>query len=137
MLKIEFKTSYAAFDPTDKGATETARILRLIANQIEWDKQKDNSGVIMDYNGNKVGSWSYKYDGIDLPLEIDYDLDELGYQGDREEVDETIIEDLVFQKLNQEFGYTPQSFDLIPKEEYQDGKFITTYYTISDINWGY
>lgn len=137
MLKIEFKTSNCAFDSTDKGTAETARILRLIADQIERDGQKNNDGVAMDYNGNKVGSWSYEYDGVDLPLEIEYDLDELGYQGNKEEPDETAIERLISQKLTQEFGYTPLSFNLVPHEEFQDGKFVISYYTINNIDWGY
>ena len=137
MLKIEIHTGNAAFELRDKGTAETARILRLIADQIERDGQKNNDGVAMDYNGNKVGSWSYKYDGVDLPLETYYGLDELGYQGNKEEPDETAIEELVSQKLTQEFGYTPRSFDLVPNDEFQDGKFVISCYTISNIDLGY
>lgn len=137
MLRIEINTSNCAFDLTDKGTAETARILRLIADQIERDGQKDNSGVAIDYNGNKVGSWSYEYDGIELPFEINYDLEDVGYQGDKEEIDETIIKDLIVQKLLSEFDRTPYSFELVSNEEYQNGKFITTGFTINNIDWGY
>lgn len=57
MVKIEFKTSNAAFRTEDENLNEyeVARILKDIASKIEYGI---TSGVIMDYNGNKVGSWS-------------------------------------------------------------------------------
>lgn len=58
MLKIEFETDNAAFD--DAPATETARILRQIARDIE---QGYNLGgaAIYDTNGNRIGQWSLSF----------------------------------------------------------------------------
>lgn len=136
MLKLEINTGNAAFDMRDQGAHETARILRLVADELER-RSAPCGGSCVDYNGNKVGEWSYDYDGIKLPFEINYDLEDIGYQGDKEEINETIIKDLIVQKLLSEFNQTPYSFELVSNEEYQNGKFITTSYTITNIDWGY
>ena len=52
-VSIEFNTDNAAFadDPDEVG-----RILRALANQID----PDNSGVVVDINGNAVGEWSWE-----------------------------------------------------------------------------
>ena len=51
-MKIEFKTSNAAFD--EYGFEEVKRILEDISNKVEYGH---TSGVIMDINGNKIGEW--------------------------------------------------------------------------------
>ena len=53
MMKIEFKTSNAAFD--DYGDAEVRRILEKIATKVECGA---NEGSIIDINGNKIGNWS-------------------------------------------------------------------------------
>ena len=62
MFKMEIKTGGAAFRDEITGeensiaeAEELERILIRVAKEIAMDKQ---SGVIMDINGNKVGTWS-------------------------------------------------------------------------------
>lgn len=61
MLKLEIQTSGAAFTEYDseelsyEGRYEIARLLRKISVQIE---QGDDSGAVIDINGNKVGHWS-------------------------------------------------------------------------------
>ena len=54
MFKAEFSTNNAAFD--DMPATESARILRQIADNIESGAQL-GGGAIRDANGNTVGHW--------------------------------------------------------------------------------
>lgn len=55
MFKLEFATANAAF--TDgNGGEEIAVILRKIATQAADDY---TSGIVMDSNGNRVGTWSY------------------------------------------------------------------------------
>jgi hypothetical protein len=51
-MKIEFKTGNAAFEGEDN--YEVVRILRDIADQVE---RGCSLGIIIDINGNKVGSW--------------------------------------------------------------------------------
>ena len=55
-MEINFKTSNAAFDEECDGSLEyeTIRILKEICEKIE---NGYDHGVIMDINGNKVGSW--------------------------------------------------------------------------------
>lgn len=61
MLKLEMRTSGAAFSDNDfgtvtyEGRYEIARLLRKISVQIE---QGADDGVIIDINGNKVGHYS-------------------------------------------------------------------------------
>lgn len=57
MVKIEFTTGNAAFRTEDERLDEyeVARILKDIAEKIESGA---TYGAIIDYNGNKVGSWS-------------------------------------------------------------------------------
>lgn len=59
MVKIEFTTGNAAFRDEDGNLIEyeVARILKNIAASIE---EGYTYGPIMDYNGNKVGSWEIK-----------------------------------------------------------------------------
>ena len=69
MLKIEFKTSGAAFKPYDESeenadflnqyycALEIKRILEKIITSIMQDK---TYGSIIDINGNKVGEWKWE-----------------------------------------------------------------------------
>ena len=51
-MKIQFGTSNAAFD--EYGDVEVKRILEDIANKVESGYEH---GLIMDINGNKIGSW--------------------------------------------------------------------------------
>ena len=53
-MTIKFKTDNAAFEESFSG--EVARILNQIIERVE---DGDDSGVIMDSNGNKIGEWSY------------------------------------------------------------------------------
>ncbi len=62
MFKLEIKTGGAAFRDPYTGeedsiaeATEIERILHRVAKAVSMD---ETSGVIIDVNGNKVGSWS-------------------------------------------------------------------------------
>ena len=69
MLKIEFKTSGAAFKPYDEseensdffnqicGALEIKKILEKIITSIIQD---ETYGSIIDTNGNKVGEWKWE-----------------------------------------------------------------------------
>lgn len=54
MFKAEFSTDNAAFD--ELPATESARILRVIARQIETGERL-GGGPIFDVNGDRVGWW--------------------------------------------------------------------------------
>ena len=53
-MKIEYTEDNAAFSGGTAPA-ENARILRKIADQVEEGR---TDGVIMDVNGNRVGTWS-------------------------------------------------------------------------------
>jgi hypothetical protein len=55
MLSLAFQTDNAAFENPE----ESGRILRHIATQIEAGIV---SGIIQDYNGNKIGSYSLEID---------------------------------------------------------------------------
>lgn len=62
MFKLEIKTSGAAFMDPFSGeedevmeAVEIRRLLAMVSCELEHGR---SSGVIMDINGNKVGSWS-------------------------------------------------------------------------------
>ena len=59
-VSIEFNTDNAAFDDDLKGlhpsGTEIRRILLKLSDQI----RQDDSGVIVDINGNAVGEWSWE-----------------------------------------------------------------------------
>ena len=52
-VSIEFNTDNAAF-ADDPG--EVGRILRTLADRLD----PDNSGVVIDINGNAVGEWSWE-----------------------------------------------------------------------------
>lgn len=52
MFRINFGTDNAAFD--DEAGTETCRILRSIAKNIE---NGDLYGPVRDINGNLIGNW--------------------------------------------------------------------------------
>lgn len=59
---IEMRMDNAAFevaDPEARDGDEVARILRDIATKVEGQpiNSDTHSGVIFDYNGNRVGSW--------------------------------------------------------------------------------
>lgn len=59
MLKIEIKTSGAAYSEDDILTTEGRYELQ--RNLMDISRKLTNgydSGVIMDINGNKVGNWS-------------------------------------------------------------------------------
>ena len=59
MFKVEIKTSGAAYSEDDvityEGRLELKRNLEYISRKID---EGYDDGVIMDINGNKVGSWS-------------------------------------------------------------------------------
>lgn len=61
MFKLEFLTSGAAFEDPDGTNTElyrnleVERILNRICTEVAFGK---DSGTIMDFNGNRIGSWS-------------------------------------------------------------------------------
>lgn len=55
MMKLQFETDNSAFESC--GATESARILRAIANRIE---SGDLDGAVMDINGNRIGKWELR-----------------------------------------------------------------------------
>ena len=59
MVKITIKTDNSAFG--DCTATEIARILRALAHQIESNGV--TSLLLMDINGNKVGTYEYMEGG--------------------------------------------------------------------------
>ena len=53
MLTVKFKTDNAAFSD-DADTLEVTRLLREVADEIQ---QGSTSGAILDYNGNKVGTY--------------------------------------------------------------------------------
>ena len=55
-MEINFKTSNSAFDEECRGSLEyeTIRILKEICEKVE---NGHDHGVIMDINGNEIGSW--------------------------------------------------------------------------------
>ena len=62
MLKLEIRTGFASFcDPITQEpdffaeSDELSRLLKKVAAEIRGGS---TSGSIIDYNGNKVGSWS-------------------------------------------------------------------------------
>lgn len=57
MFQLAFKTANAAFDGFE--CTESARILREIANRLE---DGDLEGIVRDVNGNTIGSYSIQPD---------------------------------------------------------------------------
>ena len=66
MFKIKFTTTNNAFcSPEDNDedlnnyyrAMETVRILRKISDSIQ---NGDTYGAVLDFNGNKVGTWSFE-----------------------------------------------------------------------------
>lgn len=54
MLAINFSTSNVSFE--NQGTSEVVRILREIIKKIENGRV---DGVVMDLNGNKIGTWDY------------------------------------------------------------------------------
>lgn len=54
MFTMKFHTDNDAFATDDM--VESARILREIADKLEWDGK--DSGKVMDVNGNSIGEWS-------------------------------------------------------------------------------
>ena len=58
MLTVEIETNNAAFE--DNCPQETARILRDLADRIENGLGSgQDSGALLDINGNRVGNWSW------------------------------------------------------------------------------
>jgi hypothetical protein len=58
MFRVSFETCNAAFGETEtERRAEVARILRKVIRQVESDYANE-SAVVMDANGNKVGDWS-------------------------------------------------------------------------------
>lgn len=53
MLEVKFETDNAAFDGRGRNI-EVARILRGLAKKVE---SGEDSGKVMDFNGNSVGTW--------------------------------------------------------------------------------
>lgn len=58
-LTVEIDADNAAFDEVDEVATETGRILRALAAQIEDGNMLDFT-TLHDLNGNTVGSAAWK-----------------------------------------------------------------------------
>lgn len=62
MFKVEIETDNAAFeDPLtgeDNDLMEAAEIRSLLAHISLALERGEKAGVVMDFNGNKVGSWS-------------------------------------------------------------------------------
>lgn len=62
MFKVEIETGNAAFkDPftgEDDDFMEAAEIKSLLAHISLALERGEKDGVVMDFNGNKVGSWS-------------------------------------------------------------------------------
>ena len=56
-LNVKIDSGNAAFSDGEGGASEAARILRHIADQIEGGYQ---GGGCLDINGNSVGSWDFE-----------------------------------------------------------------------------
>lgn len=56
MFKIWFLTSNSAFDTPQNRATESARILKDIADTLAIDHSR-TTGRIRDVNGNGIGVW--------------------------------------------------------------------------------
>jgi len=57
MFECKFETINSAFDDND-GRTETARILRAIADSIE--QRGSNGRPITDTNGNRIGEFWFE-----------------------------------------------------------------------------
>lgn len=61
MFSCEFKTGGAAFrDPCtgdEDDFTECAEIARILGKIQEELTHGETSGIVMDLNGNKIGSW--------------------------------------------------------------------------------
>lgn len=59
-ISIEFHTDNAAFDDDcsfdDQGRAEITRILQQLALRV----QPEDSGVVIDVNGNAIGEWSWE-----------------------------------------------------------------------------
>ena len=53
MLTVKFKTDNAAFSD-DSDTLEVTRLLREVADKIQ---QGRTEGVVIDYNGNQVGTY--------------------------------------------------------------------------------
>jgi len=53
MFKLEFSTENAAFEEI-AGSSEVYRLLLVIAERV---KKGDRDGIVIDLNGNIVGSW--------------------------------------------------------------------------------
>jgi len=59
MFKLKIKTENAIFD--ERPELEIKRILLKLAERIEdIDRYQEEAGVIMDANGNRVGTWSFQ-----------------------------------------------------------------------------
>lgn len=129
MLKLKINTGNAAFDMRDQGAHETARILRLVADELER-RSAPCGGNCMDYNGNKVGEWSYDYDGVVLPTEVEYGLDDVQYLNYSDVLEEEICDD-----LSNRYGYCVRSLNISPKYENYGyaGKLVG--WIAEDIEW--
>lgn len=125
MLKIKFTTGNAAFDSTDKGVSESTRLLKKIIADMDSGYE---DGIVLDINGNKIGEWSYEYDGVpELPTEVMYDRDQFHSHYDDELYEE------VGDKLTCEYGYHARSYEVDPCYIYFDGRPILSGYHISEI----
>jgi len=57
MFGVSFETCNAAFGETEEERrAEVVRILRKVIRQVESDYANE-SAVVMDVNGNKIGEW--------------------------------------------------------------------------------
>ena len=57
MLTVKFKTDNAAFNDTISGNADTLEVVRLLREVADEIQQGQTDGAIMDYNGNKVGTY--------------------------------------------------------------------------------
>lgn len=127
MLKIKFTTGNAAFDSTDKGVSESTRLLKKIIADMDSGYE---DGIVLDINGNKVGEWSYEYDGDpELPTEVMYDRDQFHSHYDEELYEE------VGDKLTEDYGYTVRGYTVDPQYLDLDGEEFLTGYLVTDIDW--
>jgi hypothetical protein len=61
MFRIEIKTGGAAFRDEDDNLDETGyEVRRLLKGIEEKIKNGYTGGILIDINGNRVGSWKYE-----------------------------------------------------------------------------
>lgn len=75
MFKVEFDTDNDAFGVTPEA--EIARILRKLADRVEYGASFDDNGrpvadrgAVLDVNGNSVGRWMFTPPGVDADAQF-------------------------------------------------------------------